>query len=666
MNQLQTVKGIGPKIEKKLNHQNIQTIEDLLFLFPMRYQFDSLNDFTEIERDLELTLKVVVTKKPRIFFIRRNLDKLTIQVKMNNMNFNVNIFNRRFLSKALAPNTEIVITGKFLKNFSNFTASNIVLFKNFNPGIKPIYNIKDISDKTLHKAIQWILSESIILIETLPDEILSKHHIPNINELISKIHLPESEMDIVLARKRIVYEELLEFAIRIETLKKLNQNIKSPKKQYDILRVREFISTLPFELTDDQKQATNDIFRDLKQDRQMNRLLQGDVGSGKTIVSIIASLAVVSSGFQVALMTPTLVLAKQHYKTYQQYFKTQGIRIGLLISELSQGERKQLIKQISNNEIDIVIGTHSLISESVDFHNLGFLIIDEQHRFGVKQRRELRLKGVSPDILLMSATPIPRTLAIAIYNDIDISFIKEKPEGRKEIHTDIVSFEEFDNVLRQIRLELDKGHQAYVICPKIEESEISQKLSVEEIFKLLEMKLPQTYRLGMLHGRLPDQEKTNIIQQFYENDIHILVSTTVIEVGVDVKNATAMLIMSADTFGLAQLHQLRGRIGRDEYQSYCYLMVDDILNASERLKIMKETNDGFLISEYDLKIRGQGEMFGQIQSGVPTFKMANLISDSHILEQALDDATIILSNNDIRSIRLKNKALNAIESYNLD
>jgi len=311
MSQLRSVKGIGPKIEEKLNHQNIQTIEDLLFLFPMRYQFDSLNDFSEIEQDLELTLKVQVIKKPKIYFIRKNLDKLTVQVKMNNMIFNVHIFNRRFLSQALTPNTEIVITGKFLKNLSNFTASNIVLYKNFNPGIKPIYNLKDINDKTLHKAIRQILSESINLTETLPDDILSKHHIPNINELISKIHLPKSESDIVVARKRIVYEELLEFAMRIETLKKLNQSIKSPKKQYDILRVRKFISTLPFELTDDQKQATNDIFRDLKQDRQMNRLLQGDVGSGKTIVSIIASLAVVSSGFQVAVMAPTLVLAKQ-------------------------------------------------------------------------------------------------------------------------------------------------------------------------------------------------------------------------------------------------------------------------------------------------------------------------------------------------------------------
>jgi len=666
MEKLSTVKGIGPKTEKKLNQMGIRTTQDMLFRFPVRYETYGLNDFLEIALNVQLSLSVKVVKKPKVFFIRKNLDKLTVDVEMNRMLFHVSIFNRRFMASSLEPGVEIVVTGKFIDNLSNFTASNIVLLKNFHPGIVPFYGIEDVNDVTIRKAMRLLLQAKPDLPEPLPSRYLQKHKIPDINQLITKIHEPKTETDIIDVRKRIIYEELLDFALRIEMLKKLNSAVISQSRKYDIEIVRDFISKLPFELTSDQKQATNEIFIDLKKDRQMNRLLQGDVGSGKTIVSIIAALAVVTSGYQVAVMAPTLVLAKQHFETFKKYLEPYGVRITLLVSEQSVGDQNIIKGLIRSNRFDIIIGTHSLIQESVDFHNLGFLIIDEQHRFGVNQRKELRKKGVTPDILLMSATPIPRTLAISIYRDIDISFIKEKPSGRKEILTKIVEYEKLDQLLKTISSELNLGHQAYFICPMIVDSKTSQKISVEETARILDEKIGNDYTIGVLHGKMADEEKNYILQGFYSGKTQILISTTVVEVGVDVKNATVMVIMSANSFGLAQLHQLRGRIGRDELQSYCYLVVDDILDASERLDIMAKTTDGFLISEYDLSIRGPGEVFGNAQSGIPNFRMANLIKDSEILEAALEDASKIISENDPKSHMLVNKAIKSIDSYNLD
>ena len=663
---LEDIKGVGPKTKNKLNKAGIQTMSELLFYFPVKYEEFQLNDFSEIDIEKDLTLLVKVVKRPKIYFIRKHLDKLTVQVEIANMFFYVSIFNRRFMASVLLPDTEIVITGRFIKNYSNFTASNIVLKKNFSPGIKPIYNMPDINNSSVIKILNTILRNKLSLEEIIPEKYLKKHNIPNINDLIYSIHQPKSEVDIFNARKRIIYEELLMFSIKIEALKKLNKNIISQSKKYNIDIVKEFIKNLPFELTDDQKISTNEIFKDLKNNRQMNRLLQGDVGSGKTIVSIIASLAVVTAGYQVAIMAPTLVLAKQHYNTFCNYLKRFNINVTLLVSDLTKEEKNSALNKIKSNETNIVVGTHSLIQEDVEFKNLGFLVIDEQHRFGVEQRRFLRNKGVTPDILLMSATPIPRTLAISIYKDIDLSFIKEKPAGRKTIKTDIIEYELLDELLTKIQKELDLNHQAYFICPKITESDTSHKISVEEMYQTLTAKLGNKYSIAVLHGKLKDDEKTQILKRFYANEIKILISTTVVEVGVNVKNATVMTIMNANVFGLSQLHQLRGRIGRNEYQSYCYLVVDDIMESQERLKILEDTDDGFLISEYDLSIRGPGEVFGNSQSGIPDFKMANLIKNQDILNQALEDASEIVASSNIHSKKLTNKAIKTIDSYNLD
>lgn len=664
--ELSDIKGVGPKTLAKLHLTGIRTIEDLLFYFPASYEFHHLDACSEIVIDKPLTLEVSVTKKAKIFFIRKKLDKLTFQVICGHREFSVHLFNRRYLSNILLPGQKVVVTGKFTTNLANFTASNVVLSKHFEPGIKPVYHIKDIKEASLQKMFQQLLAMALDIHEPIPQYLLNKHQMPSINQVIRQIHQPLSDLDIQEAKKRIIYEELLRFAIKIETLKALNQNIVTVKKKYDIDRVRAFIKTLPFELTDDQKQATNEIFKDLKRDKQMNRLLQGDVGSGKTIITVIASLAVVSAGFQVAYMAPTLVLALQHYQTYLDYFQLEDIGVSLLTSEQSLSEKEAIKEKIRRHQTDIIVGTHALIQDDIDFHHLGFVIIDEQHRFGVAQRRLLRQKGSTPDILLMSATPIPRTLAISIYRDLDLSFIKEKPKGRLPITTEIIAFEALDIAITQIKKTIANGHQAYVICPMINESETSNRLSVTETMSLISKKMGSGYQLSMLHGKMKGTEKSQVIKDFEANITQVLISTTVVEVGIDVPNATIMVIMNADSFGLAQLHQLRGRIGRGSIQSSCYLVVDDPLAASERLEIMTKTNDGFVISEYDLKTRGPGEVFGQMQSGIPPLKMANLIDDQLWLEKAFEDAQWVLKQQSPKAKELQSVAKASLDSYYLD
>ncbi len=660
------LKGLGPKTFAKLNNQGLKTISDLLFFFPCRYIKHEFNTINDIEVDKSLILVCKVIEKPKIYFIRKNLDKLLLKVSIDNTIFNVSIFNRRYISKHLEINTHIVVTGKFLKNTNNFTASNISLLKNYQQGIIPQYNISNVKPATILKIYSEALKQGINLSETIPDYLLKKHRLIDINNLIHKIHQPKTEEDLYHSKRRIVYEELLMFALKIGFLKKINMETITKAKKYDIHKVRDLIKTLPFELTDDQKQATNEIFKDLKKNNQMNRLLQGDVGSGKTIISLIASYAVCTAKQQVAILAPTLVLAKQHLETFNTYLNGFNVKIELLTSDIPTKDKKSIKERVKNHEIDIIIGTHALLQDDLDFYDLGFIVIDEQHRFGVNQRKKLRLKGIKPDILLMSATPIPRTLAISIYKDIDVSFIKQKPKGRLPINTDIQNFDNLDFILDKIKIELDQGFQTYVICPLILDKDESTKLSVEEVYQLLKSKLNNQYTIDYLHGKMSDIEKTNVLNNFYQNQTSILVSTTVVEVGVNVPNATTMLIMNAENFGLSQLHQLRGRIGRSSYKSYCYLIVDDDLLANERLNILKETNDGFKISEYDLELRGPGEVFGHMQSGIPVFKMANLIKDEAILTQAFKDVKDILDAKDPISIALKEKAIKTIDSYNLD
>ena len=662
---LQNISGVGKVTLKKLKELNIMSIYDMLFTFPRKYEINYLNNIEEKELEKTLILKIEVTSKPKLFYIRKKLTKLTFSAKIENFKFQISIFNREFLTHSINPGEYLVATGKFLKNYNSFSASNIVLFSNFQEGIKPLYNIKEITDYRIRKIIENIIKQDYKITDNLPLFIKRKRNFESIDEIIKKIHLPEKISDVQKAKDRMAYEEFLYFSVRVETIKKLNQRVITPKKNYDITKVKSLIQTLPFELTHDQKSATNDIFKDFNKNTRMNRLLQGDVGSGKTIVSLISAYAIVTSNYQVAILAPTLVLAQQHFQTFKRYLNGIDVKIELLTSEISQLEKKRIAKAVSENKVDIIIGTHSLLQENINFSRLGFVIIDEQQRFGVEQRKVIREKGVNPDILMMTATPIPRTLAISMFENTDVSTIKEKPSDRKNIKTEIIDNDSLEKAFKVIDKEIQNNHQIYVICPLIEKSETRNQISVEEAFKIISKRF-KTAKIDILHGKMSDEEKINTLSNFYNNSTDILISTTVVEVGVNVNNATTMLIFNANMFGLSQIHQLRGRVGRNDFSAYCFLMVDNILEESERLEILEETNDGFLISEHDLKLRGPGEVFGSLQSGIPSFKFANIITDENLREMAFEDATEVLKSKDEISKKLVFKVIKSIDSYNLD
>ena len=665
MQALEEIKGLGKVTLDKLNHMGIHSIHDLLLCFPKKYKIQKIESIQNSKMNKYITLRVKVISKPSVFFFRKNLSKLSLQVESENNHFRVDIFNRHFLSKILRRDTEIVISGKFKTSFKVFTASELVLKKSYKEGIIPQYNLSDIHDSRMIKMIDQVLKTEHTIPESLPTKLLNKRHIYTIDRLIKHIHQPTSMDQLSDVITRLKYEELLMFSMRIALIKKKQSRIQTAKKVYQIKRVKHMIQNIGFELTNSQKKATNEIFRDLKSPKQMNRLLQGDVGSGKTIVAILAALATVSAGYQVALMAPTLVLAQQHFKTFKGYLDPYHVNIELLTSEIKSTEKYAIMDHIANQSIDIVIGTHALIQEKISFKKLGLVIIDEQHRFGVEQRRKLREKGFVPDLLFMSATPIPRSLAISVFESSDVSQITEKPKGRKKILTSIHMYSKMNNVFKIIKKELLKGHQAYVVCPLIESNDLGSSIAIEDMLPILKSAFPN-YRIHCLHGKMSDQDKVKTIDAFKNGCIHILLSTTVIEVGLHVDQATSMVIMNANRFGLAQLHQLRGRIGRNDLQSYCYLIVDDDIEDIDRLEILTKSDDGFEISAYDLKVRGPGEFFGKHQAGIPNFDYANIIEDKTILAWTKADADEIIEDPDLQSIALKDKVIKTLESYHLD
>lgn len=665
MGKLIDLKGLGKATESKLNASSIYSIEDLLMCFPKVYKDQNIQSIENIKLKENVTIKAVVETRPNIFFFRKNLSKLSVNVNSGNQQFRVDIFNRHFMSKLLHPNIEIVITGQFKNSFKAFTANEMVLAKYYEEGIIPQYKLNDIPDGRMRKIVSQALSESHHITEDIPDFILDKRRILGINQVIRLIHHPKNYDELEHALYRLKYEELMRFGVRIELIKRQRFLKSYSRKQYQINLVKALIKTIGFELTQSQKDATNDIFRDLKSPHQMNRLLQGDVGSGKTIVAILAAYASVTAGYQVAVMAPTLVLSHQHYQVFSQYLDALGVRIKLLTSEVAKKERDQILDQIQNHQVDILIGTHALIQDDMMFSDLGFVIIDEQHRFGVEQRKKLRIKGRYPDLLLMSATPIPRSLAISIFESSDVSQITEKPKGRKTIRTKIVLDSDISVVFDRVVDEVEKKHQIYVICPLINENDDSAYYSVEETMSMFKNRFPQ-YHVAMLHGQMKDHEKMEVLTQFQRGNIQVLVSTTVIEVGIHVDAATTMVIMNANAFGLAQLHQLRGRIGRSDLQSYCYLLVNEGSEDEKRLQILEKEDDGFKISSYDLRLRGPGEVFGKHQAGIPHFNFANLIDDGELLKKALSDAKLLADSLDPLAEQLKKQVIQTIESYHLD
>lgn len=667
MGELQKIKGIGTAMEAKLYAGGVHTIRELISLFPTRYETHKIQPFTEASLKADLVLSAIVTKKASVAYLRKRLTKMSLEVRMDDHPCKVTIFNRDFMRLSLVEGAELIITGRFETSFNQFLASDIQLKKNYQEGIIPIYHFPSVGDGLFAKLVrEGLLLIQKDLVEDIPSFLRQKNQMTDLFGFYRAAHCPDTEADILAVSRRIKYDELLRFALRIVCLKRLNGNSWTKPKKYEIEQVRKFIATLPFALTDDQKTATNEIFRDFKKPNQMNRLLQGDVGSGKTIVAVIAALAVITGHEQVALMAPTEILAYQDYETFKNLLSPFGVRIGFLSSSVKGKERQEVLDDLFYGRLDLIAGTHSLIQETIQFRKLGFVIIDEQHRFGVRQRRILREKGLIPAMLFLSATPIPRTLAISIFGDMDVSSIRTMPSGRKQIQTAIHDFSAFDEVVDQVIRELDSGRQAYFIVPLIEENESAEFADVSAVLADLNKKIPVRYKVAGLHGKMAAEEKQAVLNRFSQGDIAVLVSTTVVEVGVNVPNATEMVILNCERFGLSQLHQLRGRVGRSEHQAYCHLITDTVLLGNKRFEILEKTTDGFQIAEEDLRQRGPGEVFGEEQTGIPKFRMANLITDQDILNIAFEDAELLFESKDEEAKKLVQSTILGIEETNLD
>ena len=625
-----------------LNQMNIFSLEDIVQYYPYRY--DIIEEAYPSINDERIIIEAVVISPVKIFF-RGRMSRMTFEVEdQYHQKYQVIIFNRHFLRQYLKLNTIITIIGKCQNH--KITASDIKI-KSINEikGIHPVYSIKDgLTQKSFQQYVKKSLSLLNGKIESyVPEEMMIKHQLIHKNVALWNIHFPESQNDIKQSLKFLKYEEFLKFQLTMQLIKQKRSQELGIRKEFEIEKLQSFILNLPFQLTKDQQVAVKEIVEDLRNPQMMYRFLQGDVGSGKTVVSAIALYANFLAGYQGALMAPTEILARQHYQTLISFFKTIDIKIVLLTGSLSLKEKEIIYQDIQEGNVDIIVGTHALFQKKVQYHQLGFVITDEQHRFGVEQRKAIKNKGSQVDFLIMSATPIPRTLAISMYGDMEVSTIKTMPNGRLPVQTKFIQSSSMKPILTHLKEYLASGGQCYVICPLVEDSEVLEARSASQIAEAMQNYFRDNYQVGLLHGQMKDQEKDEIMNQFQQNDIQILVSTTVVEVGVDVKNANMMVIYNAERFGMSQLHQLRGRVGRGNQQAYCYMMSSSTSkDAVERLKYMEKSHDGFEISMYDLQLRGPGEVLGNRQSGVPTFLIADILKDFPVLQIARDDAIYLI------------------------
>lgn len=606
-------------------------------------------------------IKAKILSVPKVTYIKRNFNKLDFFATNNDHEFKVTIFNRSFLKRNLTVDKEIVIIGKYSKIKNVFTANDIK-FNIDEERIEPIYHLTEgIKNSSLENIMNSALSTKISLSDNIPNYLNEKYKLLTKNDAIRKIHQPKTINDIKQSELKLIYEELFTYMFKINYLKSINKISKGLPKKFNDNDIQDFLSSLNFLLTKDQLSTIEDILKDMKESKRMNRLVLGDVGSGKTIVAIVAILANFLSGYQSTFMAPTEILAKQHYESIKEYFKEYDINISLLTGSITKKQKENIYNQITNGEIDLVIGTHALLNDNLNFKNLGLVITDEQHRFGVNQRNLLQNKGLNgeADVLYLSATPIPRTYALTIYGDLDLSQIKTKPNIRKEIITKIADEKNIKEVLLKMYEELKLNHQIFVVSPLIEQNDELNLNSVMELKEKLNKAFNNKVRIEILHGKLKQKEKDELMKGFAENKINILISTTVIEVGIDIPNATMMVIYNAERFGLATLHQLRGRVGRSGIQSYCYLVTNSFNN--ERLKVMEESSDGFYIAEKDFEQRGQGDLFGVKQSGDMSFKIANLKRDFNILSQANIDAKEFLDNKSYLNYEYYTKIIKEID-----
>ena len=657
---IDTLKGIGPKTSKIFQNNGIITINDLMSYYPFRYDVLKRSNINEITDDDKIIIDGIVESNPSLFFFNKKMNKMTFKFNIGTHLLNVAIFNRGFLKSKINVGVKLIIIGKYDKIKNTIVASDIrfgVLPSI--PVIEPIYHsFGGITSKQIRNYINSV--DNFEVVEYVPEYLKEKYKLIDKKDAVKYVHNPKSDLTLKQGLAYLKYEELFLFMLKMNSLKRNKKNKIGLSRYVDKNKVIEFIDTLPFKLTEDQSKCVDKIYDDLMSESRMNRLVQGDVGSGKTIVAIIALYINYLSGYQGALMAPTEVLAYQHLFNLKKIFKDLNINIEILTGNLKAKEKKEIYNRLENKEIDIIIGTHALFSTDVTYNNLGLVITDEQHRFGVNQRANLKNKGITPDILYLSATPIPRTYALTIYGDMDVSSIKTMPSGRKEIITYLKNSKDIKEVLELMYEQIKEKHQIYVIAPLIEESDKIDLENVEKLKEKMESAFGKVCRIGVMHGKMDKTEKDKVMEEFNNGDITILISTTVIEVGVDVKNATMMVIFDSYRFGLSQLHQLRGRVGRNELQSYCILISD---KEADRLNIMTKTTDGFKISEEDFKLRGSGDLFGVRQSGDMNFHVANFKTDFNILMKAKEDTEYLLDNN-INDYQMLTNLLN--ESINLD
>lgn len=636
MKELVELQGVGPKAIKLLEKLNIYNINDLVTYYPKRYDILKRTDMNIINDKDRVVIDGVVEGVPTVMQIGPKLKKFIFRISDNKGIYNICIYNQVYLVKELKAGISVIAIGKYDKIRNMVVASEVRIGRLPKEiVIEPIYRVTDgLNRKVISKIIDNALNSDIEIIDYIPKEISIKYKFPNKLWAIKEIHHPSSGYNYKRAKQRLKYEEFFWYLYRIRELKYLNKDNIVEGKKFSEDRVKEFINSLSFELTKDQVSTVDEIIKDMKSNREMNRLVQGDVGSGKTIVAFIAGYMNYLAGYQTALMVPTEILASQHYQSALDLFKNTDMEIAILTSSLSKKKRNDILKGLSSGKIDFVIGTQSLIQDDVIYNKLGLIIADEQHRFGVNQRKVLKSKGLDPDVLSMSATPIPRTYALTIYGDLDVSSIKTKPKGRKEVSTLVKRDKDILEVLKLMKEEIDKGHQVYVVAPSIENDNEEELDNVIKLKEKMMLAFGKICSIECVHGKLDNEEKNKIMSRFESGDVKILISTTVIEVGVNVPNASMIVIFKANLFGLSTLHQLRGRVGRGSTQSYCVLLSKE---PCERLNIMESTSDGFEISEYDFKNRGEGDLFGVRQSGQAEFKLADIRRDFDLLVRVKED-----------------------------
>lgn len=629
---IQYIKGVGEKKARLFNKLGIFDVDGLIHFYPRKY-IDWNNTVTvkEAENESIVFIKATMITPVKESLIRKGLILYKCNFTDGETIIHVTIFNNKYLAKSLRTFDDYVLYGKIEKNFTEARMSSPQIEKAENkPGIQPVYPAtENLNSKAISKTVKSALGMIEFFEDTLSDEIKQQYNLCSLDWATRQIHFPTDLENIERARKRLIFDELLTLRLGLIKFKskKTNKNYYKLKKDY----TNEFFKLLPFTPTKAQIKAVEDCTADMQSDGAMNRLIQGDVGSGKTAVAAAAVYSVIKNGYQSAFMAPTEILARQHYETFLRMFENCSVTVELLTGSTKAKEKQEIKQRLAQGEIDLLIGTHAIIQNDVEFANLALVITDEQHRFGVEQRAALAMKGANPHTLVMSATPIPRTMGLIIYGDLDISILDELPPGRQKIRTDVVNSSYHERIYKFIRKAVDAGNQAYIVCSLVEEGE-NDLIPATEYAQHLSEDAFKGYNLGLLHGKMKTKEKDAVMSAFARGDVDILVSTTVVEVGVDVPNATIMLIENADRFGLSQLHQLRGRVGRGSSQSYCILVSDNKSDScKERLSVIKNNNDGFKIADYDLQTRGPGDFFGKRQHGLPNLVIADMLKDTETL-----------------------------------